>query len=52
MVGDLISCFEQALIINNKIKIKNLSPKSLIKKFFFKYDKKAHIRFKNILKKI
>ena len=38
--------------LNNKIKIKNLSPKSLIKKFFFKYDKKAHIRFKNILKKI
>ena len=38
--------------LNNKIKIKNLNPKSLIKKFFFKYDKKAHIRFKNILKKI
>jgi len=37
---------------NNKIEIKNLSPKRLIKKFFFKYDKKAHIRFKNILKKI
>jgi hypothetical protein len=38
--------------LNNKIKIQNLRPKSLIKKFFFKYDKKAHIRFNNILKKI
>ena len=33
-----------------KIKIKNTSSNKLIKKFFFKYDKHAHIRLIKILK--
>ena len=33
-----------------KIKIKNTSSGKLVKKFFFKYDKHAHIRLIKILK--
>ncbi len=53
-LDDGITIVKDSKILNkylkNKIKIKNLSPKSLTRKFFFKYDKKAHIRFKNIIK--
>ncbi len=38
--------------LNQKVKIQNTNPKSLVRKFFFKYDKQAHIRLKKILKQI
>ena len=36
--------------LNKKVKIKNTSPKRIVRKFFFKYDKQAHIRLKIFLK--
>ena len=38
--------------LNENIKIKNITPKKLIEKFFFRYDKHAHTRLLNILKKL
>jgi hypothetical protein len=38
--------------LNKKVKIKNTNPEKLVRKFFFKYDKQAHIRLKKILKNL
>ena len=38
--------------LKGKRKIKNINPQKLIKKFFFKYDKFAHLRLTKILKNL
>ena len=38
--------------LNKKDVVKNTSRKEIIKKFFYKYDKKAHLRLKKILKNL
>ena len=39
-------------ILHEEKKIKNENPKKIIDKFFFKYDKQAHIRLNKYLKNI
>lgn len=50
---DGIEIIKNSVLLNkyliNKIKVRNAKPKQLIEKFFYKYDKLAHLRLNKIL---